>query len=186
MGSLRRGWTGGQWGAMERVVGGSGHSRQVRLSAWLCAVWLALTLPVSVVLAQPGPPPDAAAVTLSASEKREVVLALAEVLRERFAFRERGREAARQIEALELRGAFRDARTAAELLSLIEEQIAPIVNDGHFRARYFGPEMVAGFSDAPPSADEVAAFHDEVRLRGGEIPEVRWLPGNVGYLRISR
>ena len=176
----------GQRGTMEGISRAGAPLRSGRVSACLCAALLALTLQTSVTLAQPGPPPDAAAVSLSASENREVVLALAEVLRERFAFRERGHEAARQIEALELRGAFRDARTAAELLSLIEEQIAPIVNDGHFRARYFGPEMVAGFSDQPPSADEIAAFHDEVRLRGGEIPDVRWLPGNVGYLRITR
>ncbi|MBE5316555.1 MAG: S41 family peptidase [Xanthomonadales bacterium] len=137
-----------------------------------------------MAVAQPGPPPDPAAVALSANESREVVLALAEVLRERFAFRERASEAAGKIEALEQQGAFREARTAAELLALIEQQITPIVADGHFRARYFGPEAVAGFSEAPPSAEEVAAFHEEVRLRGGEVPEVRWLPGNVGYLRI--
>ncbi|WP_176764141.1 S41 family peptidase [Aquimonas voraii] len=139
---------------------------------------------MSAASAQPGPPPDPAAVRLSPAQSREVVLALADVLRERFAFRARGREAADSIEALEQQGAFRGAGTAAELLALIEQQITPIVDDGHFRARYFGPEAVAGFSEAPPSAEDIAAFHEEVRLRGGEVPEVRWLPGNVGYLRI--
>lgn len=133
----------------------------------------------------PPPVPDPASVAVSASESREVVLSLAELLRERFAFRERGIAAAREIEALDQRGTFGQARTAAELLALIDSQITPIVNDRHFRARYMGPEAVAGFSEAPPSADEIAAFHEEVRLRGGEIPEVRWLAGNVGYLRIS-
>ncbi len=155
---------------------------------WLampCLVLLIVALQTSAAFAQPGPAPDPAGVTVSPAETRAVVLALAEVLRERFAFRERGVTAAREIEALEQRGAFREARTAAELLALIEQQITPIVDDRHFRTRYFGPEAVAGFSGAPPSADDIVAFNEEVRLRGGELPEVRWLPGNVGYLRIQ-
>lgn len=168
----------------KRVRGVVGARQAARWPAMLCAVLLSLVITSGAALAQPGPPPDPAAVSLSPAETRDVVLSLAQVLRERFAFRARGREAAAQIEALEQQGAFREARTAAELLALIEQKITPIVDDGHFRARYFGPEVVAGFSEAPPSAEDVAAFHEEVRLRGGEVPEVRWLPGNVGYLRI--
>jgi len=149
------------------------------------AAIMALALLPAAAFCQPAPPPDPASVTMSASENRSVVLAVAKVLRERFAFAERGAAAADEIEAMERRGAFRGARTGAELLALIDTQITPIVNDRHFRARYFGEEMVAGFSEAPPSADEVAAFHEEVGLRGGEIPDVRWLAGNVGYLRIN-
>jgi len=134
--------------------------------------------------AQPGPPPDATRIITTVDENREVVLALAEVMRERFAFRDRADGIAREIEALARSGSFDKVTTAAELLALIEEQITPIVDDRHFRARYFGREMVAGFQEGPPLADELAAFHEEVRLRGGEIPEVRWLPGNVGYVRI--
>lgn len=168
----------------KRMRGAAGVREPARWLAMLCVVLLSLALTSGAALAQPGPPPDAAAVSLSPAETREVVQALAQVLRERFAFRARGREAAAQIEALEEQGAFREAGTAAELLALIEQKVTPIVDDGHFRARYFGPEMVAGFSEAPPSAQDIAAFHEEVRLRGGEVPEVRWLPGNVGYLRI--
>lgn len=134
--------------------------------------------------AQPGPPPDPGKITVNASETRDVVQALAGVMRERFAFRDRADGIAREIEALERSGAFDKAATAAELLALIEERISPVVDDRHFRTRYFGREMVAGFQEGPPLADELAAFHEEVRLRGGEIPEVRWLPGNVGYVRI--
>lgn len=153
-------------------------------SARICAAAFALALMPAVAFAQ-SPPPDPAAVTLSASENRAVVLSLAEVLRERFAFRARGAAAAREIEAMERRGAFRNARTAAELLALIDTRIAPIVNDRHFRVRYMGPEMTARFSEAPPSAEAIASFHEEVRLRGSEIPDVRWLAGNVGYIRIN-
>ncbi len=173
--------------ASEVVAGRGGHDGAFhRFALRMCAAFFALTLPATAALAQPGPPPNPAAVAVSAEQNRDVVLALAAVLRERFAFRERGVAAANEIEALEQRGAFRDARTAAELLALIEAQITPIVDDRHFRARYFGPEVVAGFSEAPPSAEDIAAFHEEVRLRGGEVPEARWLPGNVGYLRITR
>lgn len=168
----------------KRMRGAAGVREPARWLAMLCVVLLSLALTSGAALAQPGPPPDPTAVNLSPAETREVVQALAQVLRERFAFRARGRDAAAQIEALEQQGAFRKARTAAELLALIEQNVTPIVDDGHFRARYFGPEMVAGFSEAPPSAEDIAAFHEEVRLRGGELPEVRWLPGNVGYLRI--
>lgn len=153
-------------------------------SARVCAAVIALALAPAAAFAQ-APPPDPASVTVSAAENRAVVLSLAEVLRERFAFRARGAVAAREIEALERRGVFSNARTAAELLALIDTRIAPIVNDRHFRVRYVGPEIVAGFSEAPPSAEDIAAFHEEVRLRGGEIPDVRWLAGNVGYLRIN-
>lgn len=153
-------------------------------SARICAAVIALALAPAAAFAQ-SPPREPASVTMNAAENRAVVLSLAEVLRERFAFRARGAAAAREIEAMERRGAFRDARTAAELLALIDTLITPIVNDRHFRVRYMGPEIVAGFSEAPPSAEEVAAFHEEVRLRGGEIPDVRWLAGNVGYMRIN-
>lgn len=157
------------------------HRRALRL----CAVFVALALATTTTWAQPGPPQDATAVTMSASRNRDVVLALADVMRERFAFRERAAIIADDIEALEKRGTFRDARTGAELLALIEERITPLVDDRHFRARYVGPEIVAGFREGGPSADEIAEFHHEMRLRGGEIPEARWLPGNVGYLRIG-
>src|SRR5690606_31772408 len=93
--------------------------------------------------------------------------------------------AAREIEAMERRGEFRDAGTAAALLALIASRVAPLVNDRHFRVRYMGPEIIAGFSEGPPPPEEVAAFHEEIRLRGSEIPDVRWLAGNVGYLRIN-
>ena len=152
-----------------------------------CALIVGIGLGLGPVVAvgQPGPPPDPATVSMDAAANRAVVLALTEELRERFAFRERGASAALEIEAMEAAGSFRGARTAAELLQLIDKKITPIVNDGHFRARYFGPEMVAGFTEAAPTAEELAAHHEEIRLRGGEIPEVRWLPGNVGYLRIK-
>lgn len=171
------------------ISGSRSHPRaQARRASWRAAplrtLLIALSFCAGAVFAQPGPPPDPAAVSISPAQTREVVQALARVLRERFAFRARGGAAAAQIEALEQQGAFREAGTAAELLALIEQKITPIVDDGHFRARYFGPEAVAGFSEAPPSAEDIAGFHEEVRLRGGEVPEVRWLPGNVGYLRI--
>lgn len=155
-----------------------------QLSARICAAVIALAMLPVAAFGQ-APPPDAADVAVSASDNRAVVLALADVLRERFAFRERGAAAAREIEAMERRGVFRKARTAAELMALIDSQISPVVNDRHFRVRYMGPEMTASFRDAPPTPAEVAAFHEEVRLRGGEIPEARWLEGNVGYLRIN-
>jgi len=155
------------------------------LSFRICAAFIAMALVRTLAFGQSAPFPDPASVSMSASENRAVVLSLADVLRERFAFQERGAVAAREIEVLEQRGVFQDARTAAELLSLIDTQITPLVNDRHFRVRYMGPEMIATFSEAQPSAEEVAAYHDEVRLRGGEIPEVRWLAGNVGYLRIN-
>lgn len=158
----------------------------IRHLAALCAAVIALTFTPVAARAQPGPPPDPAGVTLSADETRAVVLSLAQVLRERFAFRERGAAAAREIEAMEGRGAFRGARTAADLLALINSRVSPVVNDRHFRIRYMGPEILAGFSEGPPPPEEVAAYHEEVRLRGSEIPEVRWLAGNVGYLRINR
>lgn len=148
--------------------------------ACICAA--ILTFAPTVATAQA---PDPATVTLSASENREVVLSLAKVLRERFAFRARGEAAAREIESLERRGVFREARTAAELMALIDARVTPLVNDRHFRVRYVGPHVLAGFSEAPASAEEVAAFHEEIRLRGGEIPDVCWLAGNVGYLRIN-
>jgi hypothetical protein len=167
-----------EWPMITMHTGGRGWSSLANAAAML------LVLLPHAAFGQAAPSVDPASVPLSARESSAVVLSLAEVLRERFAFHERGIIAAREIEAMEKRGAFREARTAAELLTLIDTQISPIVDDRHFRTRYWGPEAVAGFTDAPPSAEEVTAFHEEVRLRGGEIPEVRWLAGNVGYVRI--
>lgn len=153
-------------------------------AAWGMGLVLALWAWGSAAQPAPGASPEA--VPLTAAQSREVVLSLAQLLRERFAFRARGKAAAREIEAMERSGVFRSAGSASELLARVEARVAPIVNDRHFRVRYWGPERTAGFNEAPPSAQELRAFHEEVRLRGGEIPEVRWLPGNVGYLRISR
>lgn len=163
----------------------SAHTHLVRrISLCTRATVLALALLPAVVLSQPAPP-DSAAVPMRAEHNRAVVLALADVLRERFAFRERGAAAALKIEAMVAGGVFNEAKTGAQLLALIDKQITPIVNDRHFRTRFMGEEAVAGFTEAPPTAEEMAEFHEEVRLRGGEIPELRWLPGNVGYLRIK-
>ncbi len=46
---------------------------------------------------------------------------------------------------MQRRGEFRGARTAADLLALIDSRVAPLVNDRHFRVRYMGPEIIAGF-----------------------------------------
>lgn len=162
------------------MIGCKGMGKWVRLGALLCGVMLA-SMPVA---SQPGPPPDPAEVPLSAEQNAEVVRALAEQLRQRFAFRERGEVAAREIEAMVADGVFAEAASAAQLLELIQSRITPVVDDRHFRARYWGPEAIAGFTEAPPTAEEIAAFHEELRLRGAEIPELRWLAGNVGYLRI--
>lgn len=156
-----------------------------RQLAAVCAALIALAFTASETRAQPGPPPDPASVSLTPEQNRAVVLSLAQVLRERFAFRDRGAAAALEIEAMERRGEFRDATTAAELMALIDSRVSPVVNDRHFRVRYVGPEVTAGFTEGPPLPDEVTAFHEEVRLRGAEIPEVRWLAGNVGYIRIN-
>jgi len=157
----------------------------IRHLSAVCAAAIVLACTPVATVAQPGPPPDPTSATLTADQNRAVVLALAQVLRERFAFRERGAAAALEIEAMEQRGEFRDAGTAADLLALIESRITPVVNDRHFRVRYMGPESLAGFREGPPPPEEVAAFHEEIRLRGSEIPDVRWLAGNVGYLRIN-
>lgn len=151
----------------------------------VCAAVLALALTPAMALGQPAGATDPATVSMSAQDSRSVILSLADLLRERFAFRERGVAAANEIEAMQERGEFEDARSAADLLALIEARITPIVNDRHFRVRYLGPDILAGFSEGPPSTEEIAAFHEEVRLRGSEIPDVRWLPGNVGYIRIN-
>jgi len=152
----------------------------------LCSAVILLAFTSVTALAQAGPPPDPETVSLTPNQSRAVILSLAQVLRERFAFRERGAAAARAIETMERRGAFRDARTAADLLALIRSRVVPVVDDRHFRVRYMGPEILASFREGPPSPDEVSAYHEELRLRGSEIPDVRWLAGNVGYLRINR
>lgn len=156
-----------------------------KLSTRIYAALIAMAAAPAVAYGQPYGRPDPAAISMSASENREVVLSLADELRDRFAFRERGAAAAREIEALEQRGVFSDAATAAELISRIDTHVKPLVDDRHFRVRYMGPEVTATFSDAPPSAEDIASLHEEVRLRGGEIPDVRWLAGNVGYIRIN-
>ncbi|MBA4804693.1 MAG: S41 family peptidase [Brevundimonas sp.] len=148
----------------------------------VCAAVIALVLAPAAAGAQSADPQG---VTMSPERNSAVVLSLAQVLRERFAFPERGAAAAREIEAMEARGEFRSAADAAALLALIEGKVAPLVNDRHFAVRYLGPDVTAGFREGPPPPEEVAAFHEEVRLRGGEVPEVRWLAGNVGYLRIN-
>lgn len=150
-----------------------------------CAAALVLAFLPAQAVGQPQARPDPATVTMSADQNRAVILSLAQTLRERFAFRERGVAVASEIEAMESRGEFRNAHSGAELLALIDSKIAPLVDDRHFRVRYFGPEAVAGFTEVPPTAEELAEFHAEVRLRGSEIPDVRWLPGNVGYIRLT-
>lgn len=150
-----------------------------------CLLAMALVMALCPVMAHGQSAPDPAAVPMRAEQARAVVLELAKVLRARFAFRDRGAMAAQKLEAMVARGNFNGARNAEQLLKLIDLQVSPLVNDRHFRARYMGPEAVAEFNDSPPTPEAIAQFHEELRLRGGEIPELRWLAGNVGYLRIK-
>ncbi len=142
----------------------------------------ALALP-AMAAAQPAPP-DPAAVRIDPGARREVVASLAAALRDHFAFPEKGAAAAARIEALERGGAFA-ADDAAELTAELMRLAGPIVDDRHFRIRYVGPEVTAQFREGPPPPEEVAAFQEEVRLRGHEIPRAEWLPGNVGYLKVT-
>ena len=82
-----------------------------------CVAVLALAFTPGIALGQPSQATDPATVPMSAHDSRAVILSLADLLRERFAFRERGVAAANEIEAMQQRGEFEDARSAAELLA---------------------------------------------------------------------
>ena len=69
------------------------------LSFRICAALIAMALVPAGALAQPAPQPDPGSVSMTAAENREVVLSLADVMRERFAFEERGAAAAQHLPA---------------------------------------------------------------------------------------
>lgn len=149
-----------------------------RLAALVSGLALALGAAAHAQEADRSAPVDAAA-------RREVVDSLRRELTDRYVLPDKGAEAARRIAALAASGAFDQARTTGELEARLNDLAGPIVADRHFVIRYVGPEVTAQFSEAPPTPHQQAEFRQEVALRGYEVPKLEWLPGNVGYLRVT-
>lgn len=122
---------------------------------------------------------------VDASVRREVAASLAAALKDRYVLPAKGAEAARRITALHAEGRLDGAKTTGELEAELNRLAGPVVDDRHFVVRYVGPEVTARFSEAPPTPEQQAEFHREVALRGHELPKLEWLPGNVGYLRVT-
>ena len=107
----------------------------------------------------------------------DVVAAVAELLRTRYVFPDRGRAAAAELEARETAGAYAgldDEQLSARLTADLDE----LCHDRHLRVRVRPPDV----HDATSEEDWEAAWREQQRTTNYGVAKVERLPGNIGLI----
>lgn len=128
--------------------------------------------------------PDADA-PLTAADRRQVVATLAQKLRTRYVYPERGAAIAAKLQAHAAHGSFDGARTTKAFAEALDRDLTAVGDDRHFRVR-FDPEFDPALEDDNhvPDREETAQGRAEMARRAFGIARVQRLPGNVGYIDI--
>jgi len=117
--------------------------------------------------------------TLQDQQRRAIVAKVAEHLRQGYVFPKLADEAAVRIASLEEGGKYRSLATPAAFAERLSRDLREVTRDGHLA-------VVVDRSKHETSAkDPVAEWEAAGREANGGITEVRILPGNVGYLRVT-
>ena len=151
-------------------------------------------LPAAAILTMMGAcgaprPPDSASRqtdrTLSASEKRQVIAALARALRDDYAYPALGDTLATMLERHQAHGDYTSISAGQQFADTLTAQMYAISHDGHMHLSYSSrpvpPLPPPGASRGEPSPEQLRAkARDNYEFR-----EVKILPGNVGYLELT-
>ncbi|HRI52983.1 MAG TPA: S41 family peptidase [Pseudomonadota bacterium] len=139
----------------------------------------------SAAAAPLAPAAPAADAPLTAADRRQIVATLAQKLRARYVYPERGEAIATKLQAHAAHGDFDGARTTKALGEVLDRDLTAVGDDRHFRIR-FVPEFDPALEDYNhvPGSEEIAQGRADMARRAFGIARVERLPGNVGYLDI--
>jgi len=163
------------------------------MKAWPFSLWKRLlTVPlfclfpaafgiVATTRGQSPPPQGHAAATfhLDAASRAEVAEKFAQALADDYAYADRGAKMAAAIRAHVNAKAYDGITSAPEFASALESDARAIVDDRHLEVDFSSepPQMPQG----GPSREMMA----EMRRQNAEIPQVKILDGNIGYLVVN-
>jgi len=122
---------------------------------------------------------------LTAADRREVVDALAQKLRTRYVYPERGEKIAATLQAHAAHGDFDGAKTVGAFAESLGRDLSAVGDDRHFRVR-FDPEFVPmpDEENHVPGREEIERGRAESAQHAWGIMRVQRLPGNVGYIEV--
>jgi hypothetical protein len=123
--------------------------------------------------------------TLSASDKSQVIAALAQALRDNYAYPAIGDTLATMLERHEAHGDYASISAGKQFADTLTAQMYAISHDGHMHLSYSSrpipPLPPSRASRGEPSPEQLRAkARDNYEFR-----EVKILPGNVGYLELT-
>ena len=109
------------------------------------------------------------------SDRSAVIDRLAELIRERYVYEDVAKRCTAQLRERHARGELAQGDDAA-FAAAVTSALRADCDDKHF-------ELVVREAAAPPPADP-SSWLEPLRRRNYDFPEVRHLPGNVGYVEI--
>jgi hypothetical protein len=127
---------------------------------------------------------DGAAFT--AADRDAVVQALAVKLKANYIEPAVGERVAAAIVKKNAEGAYASATTADAFSAALTKDLRVLGKDGHFSARHDDNFRELAGDEAPLSRAQIEEWRDEVARGGFGIDKIERLPGNVGYIKLTR
>src|SRR5688572_4119152 len=133
--------------------------------------------------------PEAEPAPVTAEERQAVVEQIAELLKERYVFEEKGREAGDHIRKLLAEGGFDAALDPRDFARELTEQLQSITHDKHMRVNALRPgATLAGPGPGGPPNDPAERLLNAPPSQGEGnygFEKLESLPGNIGYLKLN-
>jgi len=119
-------------------------------------------------------------------QKRQAVVELAKLMRQRYAIAEAAEKGARAIEEKLARGGYDSVNDAKEFGELVEADLRAVTKDQHLRFGVPDPQRHVPATTTDDPAAQRAAWLADMRRGNYGLMKAEILPGNVGYLRVRR
>ena len=140
------------------------------------------TLAVLVLLSPAVARPDLSS-RIDAKHQAQILRELASKFEEHYWSIERGKRIAAYLRAKASTNAYRNLQDSGQFALQVSRDLWALTNDYHLRLKY-SSERVTGddLHTTPPNAPSQARFARQAQRRNQGFDDVRWLPGNLGYL----
>jgi len=122
----------------------------------------------------------------TAADRDAVVQTLAVKLKANYVMPAVGERLGAAIVKKNAEGAYAAATTADAFSAALTRDLRVLGNDGHFSARHDDNFRESTGDEARPSRAEIEAWREQVARSGFGIDKVEPLPGNVGYIKLTR
>jgi hypothetical protein len=127
---------------------------------------------------------DGAAFT--AADRDAVVQTLAVKLKANYVMPAVGERVGAAIMKKNADGAYASATTADAFSAALTKDLRVFGNDGHFSARHDDSFRELAGNEAPLSRVQIEEWREQVARGGFGIDKIERLPGNVGYIKLTR